>query len=272
MTSMTTTTKMTITEAHSNLIDTALNLESSGPIAPAPTGRAPPPPPSPPSIIIDIDTINTIPSDYPDELKKFAEQNPEKVNLPPITTNQGIGIALMTHNPGFYWNRDTCNAIFKKFNKESKDPIQAFNKANQSGLDSSSGKTRNKYYIVYPYRLSKKHQMRKGFQYSGSEEERNIEIDNIKSTIKEDYTDVPNDKWQLGHKNPDNGDNSDNNLLLQPPIQGKYRDNYIFIDSITKMPTPKKLKTMIEKEDIKLSHEQIMAYKALFDNLANDIS
>ena len=34
-----------MTKAHQNLIDAALNLESSGPIAPAPTGRAPPPPP-----------------------------------------------------------------------------------------------------------------------------------------------------------------------------------------------------------------------------------
>ena len=28
---------------------------------------------------------------------------------------------------------------------------------------------------------------------------------------------------------------------MQPPIQGKYRDNYIFLDSLTKMPTIKKI-------------------------------
>jgi hypothetical protein len=36
---------MTMTKAHQNLIDAALNLVSSGPIAPAPPNRAPPPPP-----------------------------------------------------------------------------------------------------------------------------------------------------------------------------------------------------------------------------------
>jgi hypothetical protein len=58
-----------------------------------------------------------------------------------------------------------------------------------------------------------------------------LEINKIKSTIKADYIDVSNDLWQLGHKNPDSTDNSNKNLVLQPPIQGKYRDNYIFIDN-----------------------------------------
>ena len=28
---------------------------------------------------------------------------------------------------------------------------------------------------------------------------------------------------------------------MQPPIQGRYRDNYIFLDSLTKTPTIKKI-------------------------------
>ena len=56
------------------------------------------------------------------------------------------------------------------------------------------------------------------------------EIEKIKSKIKSDYIESPNSQWQLGHKNPGSTDNSNVNLVLQPPIQGKYRDNYIFID------------------------------------------
>ena len=61
---------------------------------------------------------------------------------------------------------------------------------------------------------------------------KNIEIDKIKSSIKSDYIDISNSLWQLGHKNPNSSDNTSNNLVLQPPIQGKYRDNYIFIDTL----------------------------------------
>ena len=93
------------------------------------------------------------------------------------------------------------------------------------------------------------------------------EIDKIKSTIKSDYIDVPNALWQLGHKNPGSTDNSNENLVLQPPIQGKYRDNYIFIDTLTKMPVPNKLKTMIEKNEIEITQEQIADYLAIFTEL-----
>ena len=97
------------------------------------------------------------------------------------------------------------------------------------------------------------------------------EIDKIKSTIKSDYIDVPNALWQLGHKNPGSTDNSNENLVLQPPIQGKYRDNYIFIDTLTKFPMPNKLEIMIEKKEIEFTAEQIMCYKQLFDKLFTSI-
>ena len=120
---------------------------------------------------------------------------------------------------------------------------------------------------MYPYALSNKHKMRKDFKFDGTEEEKNVEIDKIKSTIKADYVDVDNSQWQLGHKNPASTDNSNENLVLQPPIQGKYRDNYIFIDTLTKIPVPKKLVTMIEKKEIEFSPEQIIEYKKIFDKL-----
>jgi hypothetical protein len=77
--------------------------------------------------------------------------------------------------------------------------------------------------------------------------------------------------WQLGHKNPGSTDNSNENLVLQPPIQGKYRDNYIFIDTLTKIPMPNKLEIMIEKKEIEFTTEQIIAYKDIFDKLFTSI-
>ena len=113
--------------------------------------------------------------------------------------------------------------------------------------------------------------MRKDFKFNGTEEEKNIEINKIKSTIKHDYIDVDNSEWQLGHKNPGSLDNTDENLVLQPPIQGKYRDNYIFIDTMTKFPTPNKLNVMIEKKEVEFTPEQITAYKEIFDKLFTSI-
>ena len=41
---------------------------------------------------------------------------------------------------------------------------------------------------------------------------------------------VPTEKWQIGHliANPPKEANDPDNLYYQPPIQSKYRDNYIF--------------------------------------------
>lgn len=102
--------------------------------------------------------------------------------------------------------------------------------------------------------------MRKDFKLDGTIEEKNVEIDKIKSTIKHDYLEPPNIAWQLGHKNPGSTKNTDENLVLQPPIQCKYRDNYIFLDTLTKMP-------MVKNKEIEFTREQVIQYKELFDNL-----
>ena len=215
--------------------------------------------------LINIDLITEIPSEYPDEFKEFCLTNGLKP--PNISTGNGKALAAMLKYPNFYWDRETCDAFVKKFNIITKDSIQLFNKHNQWGIQTNSGRERGKSYIVYPYCLSNKHKMRKNFNFNGSQEEKNSEIDKIKSTIKADYIDVPNALWQLGHKNPGSIDNSTKNLVLQPPIQGKYRDDYIFIDSLTKFPMPNKLESMIEKKEIEFTREELSAYKALFDKL-----
>ena len=221
--------------------------------------------------LINIDDIKELPTEYPEEFKEFCLSNGLKP--PNISSGRGISLSIMLKYPGYYWTRESCDAYVNKFNintkrgKRSQDSIQLFNKHNQLGIQTSSGKEKGKYYIVYPYCLSNKHKMRKNFKFNGSEEEKNSEIDKIKSTIKADYIDVPNALWQLGHKNPGSIDNSTKNLVLQPPIQGKYRDDYIFIDSLTKFPMPNKLESIIEKKEIEFTREELSAYKALFDKL-----
>ncbi len=219
--------------------------------------------------LINIDLITELPNEYPNDFTEFCMINGLKP--PNITTGNGRALSVMLKYKYYYWNRDVCDKFVEKFNITTKDSIQLFNKHSQWGIQTNSGTERGKLYIVYPYSLSNKHKMRKDFKFNGTDEDKNSEINKIKSTILADYINVPNSSWQLGHKNPGSIDNSNDNLILQPPIQGKYRDNYIFIDTLTKLPTPKKLKSMIENKEIELTSDQIVDYKELFDNLLSVI-
>jgi len=219
--------------------------------------------------LIDVNSITELPNDYPAEFNEFCLTN--GLTPPNITTGNGKALSVMLKYKFRYWNRVTCDKFVEKFGIITKDSIQLFNKHNQWGIQTNSGTERGKLYIIYPYCLSNKHKMRKNFKFSGTEEEKNTEIDKIRSTIKADYIDVPNSLWQLGHKNPGSTDSSTDNLVLQPPIQGKYRDNYIFIDTLTKFPMPNKLEIMIEKKEIEFTREQILSYKGIFDKLFTSI-
>ena len=106
--------------------------------------------------------------------------------------------------------------------------------------------------------------MRKNFKNNLTPEEQIKQIDYIKSRIQTDYVDVPNSEWQLGHKNPGSSDNTIGNLVLQPPIQARYRDNFIFRDTFTKFPMPHKLESMVNKKEIELTEEQKVAYIEIF--------
>lgn len=219
--------------------------------------------------LIDVDKIDELPSEFPEEFTEFCRINDLKP--PNITTGNGKALSVMITYKVNYWDRKTCDQFVEKFKIETKDSIQLFNKHNQWGIQTNSGIERGKLYIVYPYTLSNKHKMRKNFKFDGTDEEKDLEINKIKSTIKADYIDVGNNLWQLGHKNPASTDNSNDNLVLQPPIQGKYRDNYIFIDTLTKFPVPNKLEVMIERKEIEFSVDQIIKYKEIFDKLFTSI-
>lgn len=219
--------------------------------------------------LIDITLIDTIPTDYPNEFKQFCKLN--QLTCPNIESMQGKALSAMLKYKYYYWNRETCDLFVAKFGICTKDSIQLFNKHSQWGIQTNSGVVKGKLYIIYPYCASNKHKMRRNFKCILSNDEKHTEINKIKTTIQTDYIDVSNDLWQLGHKNPGSIDNSSNNFVLQPPIQSKYRDNYIFIDTITKFPLPNKLKSMIEKKEIELTVEQIINYKLLFDILSTTV-
>jgi hypothetical protein len=220
--------------------------------------------------LIDISEIDVLPEDYPEEFKLFCKEN--NIKLPKIDSGSGKALVTMIKYRYRYFNRVKCDEFVKKFGIKTPDSIQLFNKANQKGIKSNSDlKDFGKSYVIYPYCLSNKYKMRKNFKFNGSEEEKNIEIDKIKSTIKSDYVDVENNLWQLGHKNPGSTDSSGENLVLQPPIQGKYRDDYIFIDTLTKIPLAHRLSKMIQNKEIEFTQDQIISYKTIFDELLTSI-
>ena len=212
---------------------------------------------------IDINAVEQIPSEYPPEFISFVQEN--KLKPPSIKTGNGKALAIMLYNTNYYFTRKSVNDFVVKFGIETKDSIQLFNKHEQWGIKTST--ERGKYYITQPYQITNKHKMRKNFKFDGTEQQKNQEIEKIKMTIQADYIQAPNELWQLGHKNPDSTDNTMCNLVLQPPIQAKYRDNYIFIDTLTKVPTPKTFKNLHEKNNLPYTNEQLIELRDYLNSL-----
>lgn len=175
--------------------------------------------------------------------KKFEEYTPEflefvqkhNVKPPSLQTPSGQGIALLTceENRGKYALRDDLETFFNTLNLQTKDAIQCVNKCEQWGLRRSQ--TKGKYSIPYPFVYFPLHiNKRKNVKIVGNRDEF---INTTKQFLQENYIDVPNDQWQIGHKDP-SLPTGDNNVIYQPPIQGKYRDRYKFDDiGLTKFPT-----------------------------------
>lgn len=218
--------------------------------------------------LINVQSLGKIPTVYPYDFINFC--NKHNLKPPNITSKNGKALVVMLTNKQSYFDRNTCNEFVNKFCIETKDSIQLFNKHEQWGV--SCSKEKAKYYIEFPYKLTNKPKMRKNFKFGGSEEEKIEEINNIKSRIQADYIDIPHHMWQLGHKNPESDDCSTFNLVLQPPIQAKYRDNYIFLDTITKIPTPKHFKKCVMNDNIKLTNEQIKEFRDMFQEMLDLIN
>ena len=216
---------------------------------------------------ININSLNTTYLNsmkvYPDEFIHFIKKH--NLTPPRITSGNGKALLAMLLNPSFYFTRASCRTFVEIMKIDTADSIQLFNKHEQWGIKTSN--IRGKYYIKTPYELSNKYKMRKGFKYDGTLEEKNNAIEEIKGHIKSNYCDVPNSDWQLGHKNPDSTDNSNNNLVLQPPIQGKYRDRYIFLDTLTKIPTPKEFKFLVSNNNSPYTTSQLKELRNYLNGL-----
>ena len=213
--------------------------------------------------LINIDNISEIPTSYPDDFNEFCKLH--ELNPPKNDSSNGKALTAMLHFPNCYWTRVVCDQFVEKFGIKTKDSIQLFNKHEQRGIKTSTERGKN--YIIVPYTLSNKHKMRKNFTFDGTEEQKNIEIDKIKPTIKADYIDVPNEEWQLGHKNPNSVDNEMTNLVLQPPIQAKYRDKYTFLDTLTKIPTPKTFQEMNDANQLPYTKDDLIQLRNYLNSL-----
>jgi hypothetical protein len=187
---------------------------------------------------------------YPVEFKKFCITN--NIRLP--GGNGGKALATMLNNRYKYFTSKDAVAWARRFNIPDHQANQFFNKKGQTF---ESCNERGKNYVCYPYKVSDKKAMRKDFKYDGDEESKNNEIDKIKKHIQGNYIDPPYASWQLGHKNPETTDNTSANLVLQPPIQAKYRDRFIFIDTLTKTPTPKELFKLIKNGKSPFTNAQL---------------
>lgn len=182
-------------------------------------------------------------SEWNPKFVDWAEEH--DIKLPPDGTIKAILLQEMTSeetiSTGKWWDREDMEAALKKYNKKSSDVIQFINKTEQWGLKNPLKNGRKLYRFEYPFIYVSTHvEKRKVQEVNPEDKEKQIEL--IKEIIKKDYIDVPIDKWQLGHKNPDLPDATPKNLVWQPPIQGKYRDRFVF-DSLglMKYPTPKEI-------------------------------
>ncbi len=187
---------------------------------------------------LEVNEIRSLYNFYPNDFMDWVREN--GLNVPRINSNCGQALALLLHNKNKYVLRQDLELFFNNLGRKCGDAIQTINKTEQWGLKLGRIGNRKGIYFISKYELGTKHLIRKNFKFKGSKEDKNRMINAIKAQIKADYLDVPNDDWEVGHMNPGKG-GIDDNFVFQPPIQGRYRDEYIFFDTLTKMPSPEKL-------------------------------
>ncbi len=164
-----------------------------------------------------------------------------------MNTAGGQVLALMTCKKNFNKHIDRAGLIefIDKIGEESGDVIQLINKTDQWGLVAKT--IDRKYYTIpFPFQYIDLHLKKRDINIGGLD--RNERINLVKEFLIKNYIEVPNDKWQVGHLNPNIPDGSSDKLVFQPPIQGKYRDKFIFDEmGLMKYPTPQELKNNFEK-------------------------
>lgn len=184
-------------------------------------------------------------AEYSVDFKDFCDSN--GITLPNINSIKGQVIALLTHeeNRNLYIDRPRLDSFLKRAGFASRDSIQAINKTDQWGLVHVT-EDRKYYKIPYPFQFTDLHLKKRNLAKIGGGRDEKINF--IKEYISVNYTDIKNDDWQIGHKDPNSTDSSEENLIYQPPIQGRYRDRFKFDDiGLTKWPTTRELENNFNK-------------------------
>src|ERR1035437_3468709 len=187
---------------------------------------------------IEIENVKAF-DKYDDEFIKFCKKH--EINIPKLNSLKGQVIALMTFkkNRNKYVDRDILNLFISKIGFSSKDVIQLINKTDQWGLKHITLE-RKFYTIPFPFIYVGLHLKKRDIKFSSHN--RDEKIDYIKEYLVDNYINVPNEKWEVGHLDPNNPDGSEENLVYQPPIQGKFRDRFKFDKmGLIKYPTPNEL-------------------------------
>lgn len=202
---------------------------------------------------MDIEQYKRKFEEYPSDLVEFATENDLK--LLSLTSMRGQALALMSQpeiRGQKFVSREEAEKFFDNIEMKSRDAIQNFNKS--FGLKRID--KRGFYCLKFPFEIDAICiDKRKGAIIRG---DRNEKINYIKNWWRENLVDVPNEKWQIGHKDPTIGDASERNLAYQPPIQSKYRDRFKYDNIFHKMwPTASELIRSPDKYYTKEEQEHI---------------
>lgn len=179
----------------------------------------------------------------PTHLQEWAEKNQVKISK--NTSSARFQIVCMFAdeiNKNVAVTKRMLQDYCARFGVPTTDPIQIINKTDQWGLRHMT--LCKKYYTLpRPFEYIGIHvEKRKNFTSNTSDEDKEKEVLRIKRYITENYIDVPTNLWQMGHRDP-NGSNDAGNLIMQPPLQGRYRDAFKFDDNGLRLcPTVAELK------------------------------
>ena len=164
-------------------------------------------------------------NDYNVEFKSFCKEH--NIKLPILKSKSGQVLALFTDQRNRYIaiDRVMINGFLSNINEKSKDCIQLINKVEQRGIKKITI-ARKYYMLIYPFVYYGLHvNKRLNFSHHLDYNQKTTQIETTKQFLLDNYINIENEKWQIGHRDP-SGNNSKENLVYQPPIQGKYRDRF----------------------------------------------
>jgi hypothetical protein len=165
---------------------------------------------------------------YGDDMNAWFKQHSD-VKVPRLATVKGQILALVTdpNHKDLLFTRAMMDGFLTKIGKQSKDVIQAINKTDQWGLVHKT-QDRQFYCIPRPFEYTDVHlKKRNSFGSELDKDDKSSLVRKAKGWLKKYYMDVPEEKWELGHKDP-LGSNAVSNLVMQPPIQKAFRDRFKF--------------------------------------------